>query len=927
MIEVPRRSFDALFMLLSIRWIRRIGRWVGLRHVLVNFEIELTRLLGLFDRDHYLSQIDPSQLGTSSALRHYVTIGDAQGLSPSPLFDVRHYDAHAGRHPGIVNRLLHYGLVGHFHGVSTSPWFDPEYYLRNNPDVGRTAVDALAHFQRWGWREGRNPLPGLDMRRIFAERPELRQVRGSALAFLSSDWLQHYLRAGQPQRWLSSMGGPEAGSRDAAAAGGVHPLAGASSEPDLLQQTAWADVHPRPWHGQERVDVLIPVYGGTRETLRCLYRVLKAPVRTPHRVLVINDAGPDTDLNAMLRSLSARGLFDLEQHRINQGFVKTINHGLRLCQLRDVVILNSDTEVYNDWLDRLIAHAAEHPRLASVTPLSNNATICSYPQTLVDNRFPLELPGEDLDQLAADANRLRHVKVPTGVGFCMYMRRQALDEVGVLNERAFGRGYGEENDWCQRAIRRGWAHALACDVYVRHVGSVSFKAEAAERMQRAMKTLAKLHPHYERDVARYIELDPSWLYRARLDLARMQHQCGERNVLLVCHSRGGGTERHLVEQSRQLLAQGCGVFELRPSAGMGIMSGMSGTDGANGGLALTHPGLFGLYNLAQLSLRSTGFLREALETLRIHEIHIHHLIDFPVGTATSLMDVARDLGVRIRVAVHDYYLLCPRVNLVNHEGRYCGVAHPQQCHTCLSADGADQVYGSVDAWREVTRQLLEVADTVVVPSQDVARRIGPWCAQRRRKLKVQPHESDAPPQPMTWQAPAEGAPARILVIGAINQIKGLDVLKRLALTDAHSQGALQIGLLGYSSDDPALASAGVELLGRYFDHELAERIEQWGPHIILIPSVWPETYCYVLSSALRSGRRVAVFDLGAQADRVREHDLRHLVLPLHAIDDAAELATHLVDAARAPGLIPASRSVPLTRPTEDPISQLGDLAA
>jgi GT2 family glycosyltransferase len=566
LIKVPKRVFDAQIMLLSIRGLRAIGRRAGRKNTLIRLEVELTRQVGLFDRDHYLAQVDPDQLGGLSPLRHYVMYGDAAGLSPSPLFDIRHYDAHCGPRHGI-NRVLHYALVASYRGLSPSPWFDPEYYLRCNPDVGTTTIQAIAHFQRWGWREGRNPLPGLDMRRLLNARPELRMVRGSVLALFGSEWMALYMQGDANEAALRTI-----------------EQQGRTREVDMLNPAQWVDVHPRLWVGSEGVDVLIPVYAGLQETLRCLHSVLTAPVRTPHRVVVINDAGPIPELNAMLRSLAARDLFVLEQHRSNMGFVKTINHGLRLCAGRDVVILNSDTVVYNDWLDRLLAHPAEHPRLASVTPLSNNATICSYPETLGENRIPLEVAPAEIDNLAAKVNRLQHVRAPTGVGFCMYMRREVIDEIGPLDERNFGRGYGEENDWCQRAIRRGWTNGIACDVYVRHVGSVSFKGEAFERTQQAMKTLAKLHPRYEADVLHYIAEDPSWLHRMRLDLARLKARCQPRNVLLVCHNRGGGTERHLLEQNRQLQDQGWGVFELRPSTQAHRV-------------ALQHPGLYGLPNL------------------------------------------------------------------------------------------------------------------------------------------------------------------------------------------------------------------------------------------------------------------------------------------------------------------------------------------
>ena len=89
------------------------------------------------------------------------------------------------------------------------------------------------------------------------------------------------------------------------------------------------------------------------------------------------------------------------------------------------------------------------------------------------------------------------------------------------------------------------------------------------------------------------------------------------------------------------------------------------------------------------------------------------------------------------------------------------------------------------------------------------------------------------------------------------------------------------------------------MLGRYFDNELQAKIAAYDPHVILVPSIWPETYCYVLSSALASGRRVAVFDIGAQAERTHAHDQEHLLFPLELAYRPGELLDALLAAARA----------------------------
>ncbi|HSI56525.1 MAG TPA: glycosyltransferase [Ideonella sp.] len=855
-------------MLQSIRLVRACGRLVGKRQSLLSFEIELTRHLGLFDREHYLSQIKATELHGVSPLRHYVQYGDAAGLSPTPLFDLRHYDAHCGPRHG-VNRLLHYGLVTRFRGLSPTPWFDAEYYLQTNPDVQQSGLDALEHFQRWGWREGRSPLPGLDIRRLFSAQPALRVSKGNPLALFASGELAKHVHAATHRSTVLPSG----------------PMPEALPDVDLLDPARWVDVQPLRFDSPPLVDVIIPVFGGVQETLRCIWNVLTSPVKTPFELVVINDAGPVPELNAMIRSLAARDLFTLEQHRLNQGFVKTVNQGLRLHRDRDVVILNSDTEVYNDWLDRLLHHASEHPRLATITPLSNNATICSYPETLSDNRLALELPPAEIDSLAAKVNRAQHIKAPTGVGFCMYIRREALRDIGLLDERRFGRGYGEENDLCQRAIRRGWSNAIACDVYVRHVGSVSFKGEAAERTARAVKILGKLYPDYEADVASHIADDPGWVHRARLDLARLKRLRADRNVLLVCHNRGGGTERHLLEQSQHLLAQGAGVFELRPSHQAGCV-------------ALLHPGLYGLHNLAALPLRPSDLLDETLTELGISELHIHHLIDFPAHTADHLIEAARRLGIMVRLALHDYYAVCPRVNLVTPEGRHCGEPSAQDCNRCLREDQLIEQSGTIEVWRTASMRLLKGAAQVIVPSADVARRLAPLAPDV--PIIVEPHDEDPAPQVSAPLQVPPGEAVRVLVVGAISRIKGYDVVHGIASSARQRQLPLKLSLLGYSMDDTRLAEVDVTLLGRYFDNELLERINASDPHIILIPSIWPETYCYVLSGALRSGRRIAVFDLGAQAQRTREHDPQHLCLPLELADRPDELADRLLASSRTP---------------------------
>ena len=263
------------------------------------------------------------------------------------------------------------------------------------------------------------------------------------------------------------------------------------------------------------IDVIIPAYRGLAQTRRCLASVLDAPVREAHEVIVIDDASPEPPLSAWLRDLAGQGRITLRSHAGNAGFVASVNEGMGLHPDRDVVLLNSDTEVAGDWLDRLAAHVARDPRVGTVTPFSNNATICSYPVFAQSNRLPEGTTTARLDAAFARANTAMTVEVPTAVGFCMFIARRCLADVGRFDEEAFGRGYGEEVDFCMRAARAGWRHVLAADTFVYHEGEVSFGSGAQDIRDRAQSVIDDRYPEFQVRVRAFLADDPPRPFRDR----------------------------------------------------------------------------------------------------------------------------------------------------------------------------------------------------------------------------------------------------------------------------------------------------------------------------------------------------------------------------------------------------------------------------
>jgi GT2 family glycosyltransferase len=321
-----------------------------------------------------------------------------------------------------------------------------------------------------------------------------------------------------------SMADPE--SR-ADALPGARPL---SRPPQAPHASVWDELarNARRSSVDPVVDVIVPVYRGHDDTLSCLHSVLASRNTTPYELIVIDDCSPEPNLTAALERIATQGLVHLVRNTANQGFVRSVTMGMRHHPERDVILLNSDTIVYGDWIDRLRAHRLDKKKIGTITPWSNNATILSYPATCQNNDFDLEIDFAELDRLIAGALAGITCDLPTGVGFCFYVSRACMDDIGTFDEKAFGRGYGEENDFCLRAAARGWRNIAACDVFVRHTGEVSFQADAVEARRLASAALLKLHPGYNELIAAFMRADPLRPHRQTLDLARLKRWGGGR---------------------------------------------------------------------------------------------------------------------------------------------------------------------------------------------------------------------------------------------------------------------------------------------------------------------------------------------------------------------------------------------------------------
>jgi GT2 family glycosyltransferase/glycosyltransferase involved in cell wall biosynthesis len=715
----------------------------------------------------------------------------------SACFDPSYYRV---RYPDVersgIDPLAHFLLFGGREGRQPDAVFDVQYYLANNPDVAVAGANPLIHFLRSGWKEGRRPNPLFDAG-FYAQNHTL---EGNPYV----DYVVRRRRGERPKGWVSFA------------------LSWQSYQV-ATQQTVENKA-------KATIDVIVPVYSGLAETRACLESLLAGKCRTAHQVVLINDQSPDPTLGGYLREMAEAHGWVLLENSGNLGFAGSVNRGLELHPDRDVVLLNNDTKVANDWLDRLAA-AAYAGRTGTVTPFSNQATICSYAMREGDS-------VEELDRIFRQVNARQRIHIPTGVGFCMYIRRECLNEVGGFRADLFGKGYGEENDFCLRALYKGWDNVLATDVFVYHAGETSFGSEAEERRNRAVQTLQRLHPDYGRRIANHERRDPAQPYRVAVSGWRLR-QSGRPVILSITHNLGGGIEQY-VHELRESIAGEAEMLLLTPTeCGMVVLRS----------------------NDFQVTFEVESEYERLVELLRycgVSRIHVQHL----QGHSLDVVRLRSDLAGCLDFSLHDYFTICPQVTLTDASGRYCGEPDPSGCKTCLTGRPPWPRL-DIDAWRKKYGALVRGADRVIAPSLEAADRIKRYFPEARVMAALHPGGGAGNPVP----APVKSRETLVIaVLGTLTQPKGAGRLREAAREADRRKLPLRFVLVGQTL--PPAADEPFSKTGPYNRGELPRLLRESGAHVVWFPAQWPETFSYTLSECLALGMPVVAPDLGAFPERL-----------------------------------------------------------
>jgi glycosyltransferase involved in cell wall biosynthesis len=698
---------------------------------------------------------------------------------------------------------------------------EPDWYLQHYPDIAAMNLDPVAHFRQYGPSTRRDPNRFFDCAWYGRRYPE---VAESGL-----DPIIHYLRIG------AAAGLDPHPGFDAAWYVGVHAEAAANpvlyhlrtglargyqtEKPTDIRDFLPSEAASPVLRPGVFVDVIVPGLTSIEQAQQCLAPILAERSFPLARIIVFDHAGSDRRLSTWLDALAADGEIHLIRDKQRQRHAAALIRGVAAAPAHDVVLLNGDTRISADSLRRLAAHAWSAQRIATVSAVSDagSGPGCGL--------FRFGRPEADLEAICRSVNAGRMAPIPTAIGGCVYIRHDALRAAGGLTD-----GSDPAVDFYQRIADLGWQHGLALD---------TFAGRDPENDRPAAHALCSFAVGIDRDRA----AGAADLFRFAVTAALFRRS-GLPVILMVSHNLGGGITRHINSLAQRY-------------AGRAHVLLLAGTDR---GAAVSVP-LEPDHPVATLPPDRIDDMVVLLRSAGVTRVHIHHLL-------YQRMDVRRlihRLDVKFDVTVHDYFAICPQVNLLPWpEGFYCGEPDRAGCNRCI-AEFSSHHAKDILSWRgERAWQFVE-ADRVICPSEDVRARLSRYGAGTN--ALVAPHEQIPQSDWPVTLPDADASPLRIVLLGVLANHKGARIVASVA--EAAEPGSLAIHLIGHLEPSfPQPAANFISATGQYQEAKLAWLLDQAKPQVFWFPSTAPETYSYTLTTAIESGLPIVATRIGSFPERL-----------------------------------------------------------
>ena len=629
-----------------------------------------------------------------------------------------------------------------------------------------------------------------------------------------------------------------------------------------------------------KCDVIIPIYNAYDCLSPCIDSVIKNTDLSQNRIILIDDKSPDDRVLPLLEKYSNGDNIILLKNEENLGFVGTVNKGMKYSK-NDVLLLNSDTEVSKGWLDKIKKCAYSEKKISTVTPLSNNATLVSVPIGLTRNELPSNISFDEYADLVEKTAYNSNQKLPTAHGFCMYIRREALNVVGFFDEETFGKGYGEENDFSFRCMDYGYKNVLCDNTIIYHKEKQSFSEKRQKLVEENSKKLAARYPIYCKKNEFWCQSFPIRKQCENIDYQINMYD--RKNILILMHdwtdveNNVGGTTLHVNDIIKKLRNK-FNFHVLYPENGSyKVMSYFKDSK------KCLSVGTVNSYSRIEFYDKEYRKMIESIFSgFRIDCVHINHMI----GHYMDVADVAKEKKISSIISLHDFYCLCPSINMLYMMEKDCIPMDKKDCEKCLMSKIGIQ-NNIVDEWRTQWNSFLSNFDKVIVPSKSTCNTI----SKVYKDLNIDIIEHGLDIDDNMYDLDVNSKKFNVAFVGVMAIHKGARILEYLIKNTKNEN--IVYHLFGDSEFSSLRKNKSNYIFhGKYSRTELSSLLKNNNINLVCNLSICEETYSYTLTEVIASGVPVLGFDIGAVGQRIKESKCGY-VIP--ATDDNSCVYTKILD--------------------------------
>lgn len=610
--------------------------------------------------------------------------------------------------------------------------------------------------------------------------------------------------------------------------------------------------------------ILIPVYNAFKESLDCLNSVI-THTSSEIPIVIIDDGSPKGEFVEFAKGkYSSKANVVFKRATSNGGYVKASNFGLKNGELilenqdyeitykdsydsnpeYDIILLNSDTLVTKGWDKSLKKAAYSADKITSVTPYSNNAILASFPRFCRVNT-----PTKDqIDSIAEKIQKYSipvYPELPTAMGFCNYIRRDALNVIGYYDEDNFGLGNGEENDFSLRARALGYTCILDDTNYVYHKGEVSFAESKRELEEKNGETIRKMYPHYMDEISKYCSSDPNRANRNDLLDKIFINEAGKPTILHLVHNTVnyskyfdllGGTEIHtyslieeLKEYNHACLVRYKNYYHL----------------------TIFYSSLEREFYLPNSKYGLSDIINSGFFNL----VHLQHSSNFD---RDELSNALKEHGNYL-TSLHDFNMQCPRNILIKPDKKLCNKFE------CSSACGFSNDF--IENFRKSGLEIINKSRKVIAFSNSTLKVTEEISGNKILNSTIIKHSSIEQDEKINYRT--IDSSIDVLILGVLVEHKGLKIIKDILKSDSNIN--IKFHLLGKIEEE--ILNTNFVNHGTYSKETLKSKILAINPHIVFIPSLCYETYSLTLDEALSFGIPALVGPNGAPKERVCEQNV------------------------------------------------------